>query len=387
MRTGSQLPTSSQVASTTISTGLICRPIFVDLDGTLIATDLLHEAYLRVVRDQPLSLLMTPSWLQRGLAAFKQEIARRTTADPTLLPYRDELIALLVAERARGRAIVLATASPESWAQPIADHLGCFDDVIASDATHNRKSAEKLKAIQDWCQQRGHAEFDYCGDSSADRVLWQASKLAHLVGRGVRFRSELTLDGVTCQEVAPRRKASLRALLHPTAALSCWIVFLALALVRPITSLIGVQILIASGAFAASWIARSIVQRLFSIDDDRLQIHRLNPSIDKPVKRPLATGEVAIPQAIKLSMGLVAVATLLAGAFLPLNFVGILCGHVALGFASAAWWNQRRWLGRLTWIALCCLQLIGGATAIGASVPVEIGLVGMLLITIVACLL
>ena len=46
------------------------RPLYVDLDGTLIATDLLHESLLQLVRASPLSLLSLPLWLLRGKAAF-----------------------------------------------------------------------------------------------------------------------------------------------------------------------------------------------------------------------------------------------------------------------------------------------------------------------------
>lgn len=49
--------------------------IFVDLDGTLIATDLLHEALIHTVRSDLLYLLRIPLWASNGSLTLKNELS------------------------------------------------------------------------------------------------------------------------------------------------------------------------------------------------------------------------------------------------------------------------------------------------------------------------
>jgi hydroxymethylpyrimidine pyrophosphatase-like HAD family hydrolase len=111
--------------------------IAVDLDGTLTLTDTLHESALCLLRESPASVLALPFWLLGGKAALKAKVAERVDLDVTALPYNSTLIDWLKEERAAGKRIVLCTATDERVAQAIADHLGLFDEVLASDGTTN----------------------------------------------------------------------------------------------------------------------------------------------------------------------------------------------------------------------------------------------------------
>ena len=53
--------------------------LVVDLDGTLIHTDMLHESALKLFRDRPLDTLRIPLWLSRGKAVLKEQLASRTS--------------------------------------------------------------------------------------------------------------------------------------------------------------------------------------------------------------------------------------------------------------------------------------------------------------------
>lgn len=59
-------------------------PLCVDLDGTLILSDMLHESTIAFVKASPLSLLSIPKWLFKGKAVLKQELVKRTGFDPAL---------------------------------------------------------------------------------------------------------------------------------------------------------------------------------------------------------------------------------------------------------------------------------------------------------------
>jgi 4-hydroxybenzoate polyprenyltransferase len=152
--------------------------IAVDLDGTLTHTDTLHESVVCLLRDHPLSMFALPVWLLQGKAAFKAKVADRVDLDVTLLPYNQEVIEWLNEERAAGKKVVLTTATDERVAQAVADHLGLFDEVIASDGKTNNAGANKRAALDATYGTKG---YDYAGNSSADMDVWAGARQAIVV--------------------------------------------------------------------------------------------------------------------------------------------------------------------------------------------------------------
>ena len=108
-------------------------PLCVEPDGGLLATDLFWESLRALVLAKPRTLLALPVWLSRGKGTLRGEVLGRARLDPSDLPYRDDVVAFLRAERAAGRSVVLRTSAPAELARGIADHLGVFDGVIADD--------------------------------------------------------------------------------------------------------------------------------------------------------------------------------------------------------------------------------------------------------------
>src|SRR5215467_8184332 len=111
-------------------------PLCVDLDGTLIRSDLLVESALNLLRTNPLYLFRYAGWLLRGRAHLKREIAERTTIDVATLPYEHRLLGWL-SEYAGSRPLILCTASDRRFAEAVAAHVGGFDGVLASDGVTN----------------------------------------------------------------------------------------------------------------------------------------------------------------------------------------------------------------------------------------------------------
>ncbi len=153
-------------------------PLAVDLDGTLVQTDLLMESALRMVRRQPHWAPLMLIWLLRGRAYLKHQIAQRVDLDVSRLPYRKVLVEFLHEQHADGRTLVLATASHRKYAQQVADHLGIFHHVLATDRYNNLKAATKARALLELL---GDGNFDYIGDSRADLAVWAQCAGALLV--------------------------------------------------------------------------------------------------------------------------------------------------------------------------------------------------------------
>ena len=150
--------------------------LVVDLDGTLIYSDMLHETILRLVKTSPLSLFNLPFWLLSrggGKAHLKMKVAEESEFDPSLLPYNQELIEWLKKQKEQGRSLVLCTASDISIAKIIAQHLGFFDDVIASDGKNNLAGENKATIL---VKRFTKHHFDYVGNSSADIPVWEKAR-------------------------------------------------------------------------------------------------------------------------------------------------------------------------------------------------------------------
>ena len=148
------------------------RPLCVDLDGTLVKTDTFAQALLLLIRTRPTSLLFIPRWSVDGLAVFKQRVAAEISLDPTALPFNSALLVFLKGEHEKGRRLVLATAADHSIAQCVADHLGFFSDVCASDGVTNLKAVHKREEL---VKRFGEKGFDYVGNSSDDLIVWEAA--------------------------------------------------------------------------------------------------------------------------------------------------------------------------------------------------------------------
>jgi len=139
---------------------------------------MLWESVLLAVKSRPSLLLIFPFWLLRGKAYLKRKIAERVKVNAAALPYRSDVLSFLVREKKAGRKIVLTTASDMRLVQPIAQHIGVFDDVIASDGELNLKGTVKQKILED---RYGSKQFDYLGDSAADLAVWESANAALLV--------------------------------------------------------------------------------------------------------------------------------------------------------------------------------------------------------------
>ncbi|MCP2499961.1 MAG: UbiA family prenyltransferase [Deltaproteobacteria bacterium] len=150
-------------------------PLCVDLDGTLAKTDVLLETIVNAIKTHWIHLFLIPAWFFSGKAAAKRRLATVAPIDPSTIPYNDNLIEYLRREHERGRKIVLATASDRKIAEPIARHLGFFDDVVASDGITNLKGEAKANALADLYGERG---FSYAGNSRSDLPVWRRAKSA-----------------------------------------------------------------------------------------------------------------------------------------------------------------------------------------------------------------
>lgn len=156
-------------------------PLVLDLDGTLIAGDLLYKSFFSILRRNPLIVFGCATWLMRGRAALKRQLALRNRIDWDRIKLHQDVVALAIREKAAGRGVVLATAADAVLAGQLASRLPFIDQVYASDGERNLKGAAKAELLT----RMYPGGFIYAGDSKSDLAVWaQASGLVLVNARG-----------------------------------------------------------------------------------------------------------------------------------------------------------------------------------------------------------
>jgi 4-hydroxybenzoate polyprenyltransferase len=151
----------------------------VDLDGTLLRSDILYESLLALLAHNPLYVFLIPFWLLKGKAYVKRQLASRVQLPATILPYDERVLEILRTTTQRPR--VLCTASDRLLVQPIADHLDLFEEVMASDGYTNLSGTNKGQALVERFGERG---FDYMGNGQVDLKVWAHAGGAIVVNNG-----------------------------------------------------------------------------------------------------------------------------------------------------------------------------------------------------------
>jgi 4-hydroxybenzoate polyprenyltransferase len=338
-----------------LATAEVNPHLYVDLDGTLIATDLLHESTLQLLRNSPSSVLQMPAWLLRGKAYAKRQIAQRVSLDASVLPYRVDMLAIIRQARLQGRRVVLATASDEILAEAVAQHLGLFDHVLASNGVLNLSGQQKLHAIQ--ADAGGHP-FSYAGNDHVDLKVWEGAHSAVVVSnsKGLRQRAA-AVAAIEHQVDVPR--ANLQSLLYGL-RLHQWLKNLLIFL--PLLPIIGsvtksMMLCAVSMFFAFSLCASAIYvfNDLLDLESDRHH-HRKK-------RRPFASGVISIAQAIPIALGLLVASAVLALVMLPPAAVATLLGYVALTTAYSTWLKRRMLVDVFALAMLYTTRILAGSAA------------------------
>ena len=327
-------------------------PLCVDLDGTLLNSDLLVESLLLMLKRQPWTLFLLPWWLLRGKAHLKHEIAQCVEVDVSLLPYHPQVLPWVREEHQAGRQVVLATASHERYAQAIAAHLGCFDAVEASRPGRNLEGRHKAAAL---VARYGAQGFDYAGNSRADHPVWAQARQAIVVSPDARLL-----------KAAQARHAVSRSFIGPAAGLRPWtkalrvqqwlknlLIFLPLALAHRLGGVDTLaQVLLAFFCFSLCASSVYVLNDLLDLESDRRH--------PRKAKRPWASGQIplvrgllAIPLLLILCFGL-------ALAYLPLLYVGVLALYYVMTLSYSIWLKSRVMVDVVMLAALYTMRLLAG---------------------------
>jgi 4-hydroxybenzoate polyprenyltransferase/phosphoserine phosphatase len=334
------------------------RLLFVDMDGTLIASDLLWESLVLAVKNRPLDAFKFPGWLLRGRAHLKRELAQRVSIDVAGLPWQEEVIDFLREERAKGTKLILATASDGVLANQVADELNLFDDRLCNDGIHNLKGRAKLAAIESYCQAEGVTEFAYIGDARADMPIWSRARQVYAVAPNpALLRSLQSLDKPV--QVFGKHRATWRPMLRALRPHQ-WVKNLLLVIPLILShELLDVDkliaLLIAFGAFSACASAIYLINDLSDLGADRR-----HPTKSR---RPFAAGTLPLIYGPCLVVGLLSLVFGLC-LLLPPKFGGFLLLYLALNYLYTTWLKRKVMADVLLLAGLYTLRLLAGGAAV-----------------------
>lgn len=329
-------------------------PLCVDLDGTLIASDLLLESALRLIKRNPLYLFLLPLWLLGGRTRLKAEIAERIELNPALLPYDRQFGEWLQAQKSAGRSLWLCTASNERLAHSVARHLNLFDGVLASDRQSNLSGRLKAQRLVQLFGERG---FDYCGNERRDLFVWQHAHSAVVVhGSASLAREAARVSSVA--RTFPSRGGTARALLRalrPHQWAKNVLVFVPLLAAHRLAELDALRAVVLS--FVAFCLCASsvyILNDLLDLDADRAHTRKS--------KRPFAAGDAGILHGVILAMVLLVLAIGIA-CILPAKFQLAFAGYYVLTVGYSLILKGRVLIDTFALAGLYTIRIIAGGAA------------------------
>jgi 4-hydroxybenzoate polyprenyltransferase/phosphoserine phosphatase len=336
-------------------------PLCVDLDGTLVKSDTLMDSLMVLARTQPAALLRLPVWLMGGRARVKAEIGARIALDPRHLPYNRTLVEYLESERGDGRRLYLTTGADQALAKRIADHLGIFDGVLASDGRTNRTGASKLDGLR---QILGDEKYDYVGNAGPDLQLLERAHAAMLANPSSALRSRLRARHVKVEREFEDRTAQPRAILKAI-RLHQWakniLIFLPLLLAHSLRLDLLVKAAVAFASFSLCASATYIVNDLLDIEADRRH----------PTKRlrPFAAGDLPVTAGVGISAAFLAVAVGVARLLLPAEFLVWLLVYLVTTLSYSLYLKRVVLADVIILSGLYTVRMLAGAAA--TSVPIS----------------
>lgn len=330
-------------------------PLCVDLDGTLLKSDMLIESLFAMLKQNFFLVFMLPLWLSRGKAYLKDQIAQRASVEVQLLPYHAEFLDYAKAQRAVGRTLVLATASHRRYAEQIAAHLGIFDEVLATDVTRNLSGPIKAQLLM---ERFGEGGFDYAANAPVDVAIWRHARQAILVNPEPGAEAAARALGNVAQ-VFDDRRSGLAPYIKAIRAhqwLKNLLVFVPLLAAHRVTE--WALFIDASLAFLAFSLCASSVYLLNDLLD--LPADRAHP---RKRKRPFAAGTVR-PVVGAALIPVLLLASLLVCLALPSVFLLVLVVYYASTVAYSFYLKRVVLVDVLVLAGLYTLRVIGGAAAV-----------------------
>ncbi len=336
----------------------LARPLCVDLDGTLVKSDTLVDSLLLLARSRPAEFLHTPLWALKGKANLKKRVTALVSLNVEHLPYNRKLLEYLMAEHGEGRKLYLATGADTVLAQRIADHLGIFDGVLASDGAVNLTGSNKLAGFRE----RFAGDFDYIGNARPDVPLLAAAAEPMVANPNLALRVLLRARRLPVTRSFEDRGNPVRVFLKAI-RMHQWakniLLFLPLLLAHHFGRGAVVSALLAFLAFSLCASATYIINDLLDIEADRLHPRKRH--------RAFASGNLSAAGGLAIT-GIFLMLAFTAAHFIAPAFLFWLLLYLATTLAYSLALKRVVVLDVVVLAGLYTLRILAGAAATGTLI-------------------
>ena len=279
------------------------KPILVvDLDDTLIKTDMLHETFWSAFSLDWKIIIKTFCKIFSCKAKLKKFLYSKSNVEVDLLPYNENIIKYIKEFRSKGGKTALVTASNQAVAQKIAHYLDIFDEVHGSSGSNNLKGENKAKFLSSHYK---NSKFIYIGDSYTDLYVWKVAQKAITIGANLRLQNKVELINKNYEHLTSDKIliSNFIKAMRPHQWLKNILVFLPMLAAHQLETQTFVKSIVAF--FSFSFIASSvyIINDLLDLNADRAHSSKKN--------RPFASGLIPIKYG-----GLIAALLFIIGLFL-----------------------------------------------------------------------
>ncbi len=349
-------------------------PLILDVDGTLLRTDLLYETFWAALgRDFGKTLLRTAITWKRP---ERLKLALSEIAKPRIdqLPVREAVHKLVLKAKESGRAVHLVSGSNQQLIDELGKRLDLPGPHFGSDSDRNLTGSVKADFLED---QFGPERYDYAGNSQADLKSWTRARKVIVVDPDAALAREIQALGKPATLIAEN-----------------WGLPDVFREIRPhqwVKNLLLFVPLIASHSFAiGSFFAVCLAAIAFSFGASSIYI--LNDLLDleadrsHPEKRlrPIASGDLPIAAAMKFSALLGLLAIFLALLVSP-QLALLALGYMAGSLSYSLWFKKFRWLDLMALTGLFLLRILAGAVAAETGVTAFLIVLGFFVFFTLAC--
>jgi len=329
-------------------------PLFVDLDGTLIKTDILYESLVSALKKNPFIIFYCFLWILQGKAYLKYQLAEHSDVEISTLPENIELQQFLKRKKEQGKKLILATASAQKYSDKIIQYFHpIFDDSISSSISLNLKGPAKLKQIQALSP-----VFDYAGNGKEDLIILKHARRKFLVNPSKSTKKKAA--AYPYDKVFDEKKSFLRSwikMMRVHQWSKNFLLFVPLLVsgeFKTPSSFLTVSL--GGLCFSALASATYIINDLLDLTADRNHPHKKN--------RPIAAGKISIGSSLVTAAILLMLSWATAIAIIGENFTWILTAYLSLTLIYSLKIKQYVGMDVIVLAGLYTIRILAGATLI-----------------------
>jgi 4-hydroxybenzoate polyprenyltransferase/phosphoserine phosphatase len=329
-------------------------PLVVDVDGTLVVTNLLQEAALQFVARQPLQAYRLLLWLAVGKGNLKACLADRVNPGIETVPLRQEVLALITAAQTAGRRVYLASASDSRYVEELARRIGGISGIFGTEGGVNLCGERKAERLTRTFGMQG---YDYIGDRSIDFAAWRSARQALVVAHSAGFAKRV-LEAFPCAEIVARPQPTLSSYVEAL-RIHQWAknVLIFLPMVAGHRFDLNAIYATVLGFFCFCFAASSayVINDLLDLPGDRDHLRKK--------RRPFAAGKLPITHGLALATILMATGFGLS-LLLPVRFTSVLSIYIGCTLSYSLFLKRRLLIDVIMLAGLYTLRVFGGLAAI-----------------------